>query len=324
VRFVDGSLEGRPPEPLDELLLEVSAWQRAHDPVAGSLVDGPVMHWTEIPAIPVGVFQELPVGTVRPDEPGVSFHTSGTTTSRPGVHRLRSTALYDRGAVSFARRVVPGMPGEILALLGSPATHPHSSLSHMVALLGRCSWHVEEGRLDAQGASDRARAASGPLLVASTAFAMAEWLEHEPPALPSGSVVFVTGGFKGRQHALQGTALYAELRERLRPSRVVTEYGMTELSSQLWGTPELPYLPPPWLRVVAADPVSGRILPVGQPGQLRFFDLCNLDSTVGIETMDVGELRPDGTVCLHGRLQGAPPRGCSLTVEEVWARRGSP
>jgi hypothetical protein len=321
-RFVDTSLEGRPSEPLDDLLLEVSAWQRAHDPVASSLVDGPVTHWTEIPAVPVGVFQELPVGTVGPEEPAVTFHTSGTTTSRPGVHRLRSTALYDQGALAWARRVVPGMPQEIVALLGSPSTHPHSSLSHMVALLGRCSWHVEQGVLDAEGASQRVHEAKVPLLVATTAFALAEWLDHEPPALPPGSVVFVTGGFKGRQHALQGPALYASLRSQLRPSRVVTEYGMTELSSQLWGTPELAYLPPPWLKVVAADPVSGRILPVGEAGQLRFYDLCNLDSTVGIETMDVGELRPDGTVWLQGRLVGAPPRGCSLTVEEVWARRG--
>ena len=103
---------------------------------------------------------------------------------------------------------------------------------------------------------------------------------------------------------------------------LVTEYGMTELSSQLWGTPDKPYRPPPWLRVVAVDPASATPLPPGTSGQLRFVDLCNLDGTLAIETMDAGTVQADGRVLLHGRLEGAVARGCSLTVEDVWAARG--
>ncbi|MEO0601991.1 MAG: acyl-protein synthetase, partial [Myxococcota bacterium] len=158
------------------------------------------------------------------------------------------------------------------------------------------------------------------LYVATTAFAMAEYLDHDPPALPAGSVVMVTGGFKGRVHRLEGAELYRAIRDRLAPARLVTEYGMTELSSQLWGAPQTRFAPPPWLAVLAVDPVTGEVLPAGTEGQLRFVDLANLDSTLGIETMDAGVVGVDGTVELRGRLTGAPSRGCSLTVEEAWGR----
>ncbi|MCA9573747.1 MAG: acyl-protein synthetase, partial [Myxococcales bacterium] len=74
---------------------------------------------------------------------------------------------------------------------------------------------------------------------------------------------------------------------------------------------------PPWLRVSAVDPTSGEPVPPGQPGQLRFLDLCNLDSTLHVETLDEGIVHPDGRVTLIGRLPDAPARGCSLAVEDL-------
>jgi len=320
--FIDASLAGRPHEPFEGLALDVHAWQAAHAPVVAALALGEVAHWTQIPAVPVSLFKDLPVGTVREDEASVAFRTSGTTGGGRGVHRLRSTALYDRGAVAWARRCVPGAPTRVVALLDDPARVPDASLSHMVASFGAVTWTVRDGVLDAP-ATTAAIATDEPIYVASTAFAMAEYLDHDPPALPAGSVVMVTGGFKGRVHRLEGASLYRAIREQLAPARLVTEYGMTELSSQLWGTPGTPYAPPPWLGVLAVDPVTGEVRPAGTEGQLRFVDLANLDSTLGVETMDAGVVFADGTVELRGRLAGAPSRGCSLTVEEAWGRRSS-
>ena len=319
--FVAASLAATPPpEPFEALALDVHRWQASHDPVVASLLETPATRLVEVPAVPVGVFKELPVGTVRADEAAVVFRTSGTTGGGRGEHRLRSTALYDLGAHGWARRCVPGLPRRIVGLLDDPGVVTDASLSHMVGLFGAATWHVRDGRLDPTGAARAVADQARPLLLAATAFALAEWLDHEPPRLPDGSVVMVTGGFKGRTHRLEGAELYAATHARLRPARIVTEYGMTELSSQLWGTPAATYLPPPWLRVVAVDPVSGHPVVPGEEGQLRFYDLCNLDSTLGIETMDAGVVHDDGSVTLRGRLAGAPARGCSLTVEEAWAR----
>lgn len=170
----------------------------------------------------------------------------------------------------------------------------------------------------------RAIAHGAPLYVAATAFAMADWLSDDPVApLPPHSVVMVTGGFKGRVVSLDEAALHDAVRQRLRPARLVLEYGMTELSSQLWGAPGSPYVAPPWMRVVAVDPQTGVTVPAGSPGQLRFYDLANVDSSVGVETLDCGTVDPDGrTVRLVGRIPQAEARGCSLPTEEAWLAAG--
>jgi hypothetical protein len=265
----------------------------------------------EVPAVPVGLFKDPGVGTARGRAP-VVFRTSGTTSGLRGEHHLRSTALYDLGAVAWARRCVPQLPPRIEALLEDPAERPDSSLSHMVRAFGLPTrWHLRDGRLlDGPRPTERC-------FVPATAFALAEWLEQAPAPLPPGSVLMVTGGYKGRIRAIEAEHLLDEARRLLRPASIVLEYGMTELSSQLWATPGTAFLPPPWLRVVAVRPETGEPAPIGEPGQLRFHDLCNLDGPVAIETLDLGAVRADGSVDLHGRLPGAPARGCSLTVEEA-------
>ena len=117
---------------------------------------------------------------------------------------------------------------------------------------------------------------------------------------------------------------------QLGPGRVVGEYGMTELTSQLYegviresalaarhpeAAPGL-YFEPPWLRVTPVDAVS--LLPVadGEVGLARFIDLGNIDSAVSVVTQDLVR-RAGGGVQLLGRQSGAPPRGCSLAIEAL-------
>jgi acyl-CoA synthetase (AMP-forming)/AMP-acid ligase II len=317
--FIYESLEGDPPEPFDELALDIHNWQRQRDPVLEALSDQAPERWQDIPAVPVDLFRRLRVGTVDPADAAVAFRTSGTTGARRGVHYMRATNLYDRGATAWFRQCVPDAPIEAAALLEDPAQASDSSLSHMVALFGPATWHLESGGLARTSLDIRIRTTMNPLFVAATGFALADWLSEEVPVLPPDSVLMVTGGFKGRRLTVAESDLYKQAEACLRPARIVTEYGMTELSSQLWGTPDTPYLPPPWLKVVAVSPASGNPMEPEHVGQLRFYDLCNLDGTLAIETMDEGVVHADGSVALYGRLEGAPLRGCSLTPEERWS-----
>ena len=319
VAFVDGAARGAPTEPFEALALDLHAYQAARCRVRAALTEGPARTLADIPAIPVDLFKDLPVGTVPPGA-GVAFRTSGTTGGGRGEHRMWSTALYNHGALAWARRVLPSWPARTVNLLVDPADAPDSSLSHMVARFApQASWHVGPRGVDVDGF---ARALGGaPAFVGATAFALAELLDAGPPPLPPGSTLMVTGGFKGRTVRLSDEALLAAAQRALGPAHLLTEYGMTELSSQLWGTPGSPYRPPPWLRVLAVDPRTGAAVPAGAPGQLRFVDLCNLDGSVAIETLDQGIVEEDGAVTLLGRLPDAPARGCSLTVEEAWAAR---
>jgi hypothetical protein len=150
--------------------------------------------------------------------------------------------------------------------------------------------------------------------------------------LPPGSFVMQTGGFKGRSREIDARTLRRELARTfgLRDHEVVSEYGMTELSSQLYGDGLLRgrlepdgderLIAPPWVRITPVDPESLRPVPLGGVGVLRIDDLANVSSCVSIQTADLGRLDGEGRVVLLGRAPGAVPRGCSLAIEEALAR----
>jgi len=135
-----------------------------------------------------------------------------------------------------------------------------------------------------------------------------------------------TGGFKGRSREIAPAEMRALLVDHFAvpPHRIVSEYGMTELSSQMYGRgildgaasdPERLWVPG-WVRATPVDPETLRPVPEGEIGLLRIDDLANLDSVCSIQTSDLA--RRDGeAIILLGRAPGALPRGCSLAIEEA-------
>ncbi len=305
----------------EALFLDAYRYQRATHPVLARFWSRDVEQVEDIPAVPVALFKDLDLGPVPACASDVVFRTSGTTGSVRGVHRGRDTVLYDRGAVAHYNRVVADAPSRVVSICPVDAD---SSLGHMVALFG-----TVEACFDGTVSPATWARLQSPCLLATTAFALdALFATVGQGALDERSVVMVTGGFKGRRVRLDAPALYRTIPARLGTPRVVGEYGMTELSSQSWTTPvgagSVPgaFVAPPWMRVYAADPHTGR--PVTDEGVLRFVDLCNLDSVLAIETQDLGrvERHPEGDrVTLLGRLEGAELRGCSLRAERL--REGS-
>src|SRR6185503_8875433 len=143
-----------------------------------------------------------------------------------------------------------------------------------------------------RAAAELATARGEPLLVLATAFALVallDALEGAEIPLPCGSVVMQTGGFKGRTRALEPAALYAAVARTfaIDEHRIVGEYGMTELTSQLYdGRARGIYVEPPWCTVTPVDPVSLGPVPDGDVGLARIVDLGNVDSAVAIVTQD--------------------------------------
>ena len=295
--------------------------------------------WEEIPAIPVGLFKELELMSFHA-APGRRFLTSGTTGAVRGVHAMLDTLIYD--AASWAHFCARGgvVPGPVLSLCPPPTSD--SSLGHMIGHFAASSGQPLVQLFDSDsGVSGQAMpmicvmapidgsAGHGPCFLASTAFSLDAMLDGTPDLranLGPDSVVMVTGGFKGRRVRLDSEALYRSIPVRLGSPAVVGEYGMTELSSQLWTDPvaagKIPgaFIAPPWLHVYTVNPASGA--PDAAGGLLRFVDLANTDSVVAIETMDLGrvEYAADGArVWLEGRLAGAELRGCSLRAEDFRA-----
>jgi hypothetical protein len=183
--------------------------------------------------------------------------------------------------------------------------------------------------LDARGLMDALAQARRPVFLGGTAFAFVEFFDgaSDLPRLSAGSVIMETGGLKGRSRDIEREELFSLFTERLGVplDRCVSEYSMTELSSQAYtdnlvrGVPwfEAAYQVPPWVQVDVVDPVDFSVLPKGERGLIRWLDLANLYSVAAVQTSDVGVVLEEGGFHLFGRAKGAEQRGCSLLVEEI-------
>lgn len=319
----------RDDEGRDRLLSEAAAWQRERVPSYARLcaVRG------DDAALPTDVFRYARVATFDEHEEVRVFLTSGTTHGTRGRHAFRDLDLYDRAARAAARYALfPDVDRMALVILApTPNEAPESSLSYMLACFEAwfgvgTTWVWRDGRLDVPALIDALRSARGPVALLGTSFALVhaeDALGAERFALAPGSRIMQTGGYKGRSREIEPSALRAALARRygVDEARIVAEYGMTELSSQMYEDtlrhPERRALwVPGWVRARVVDPETLADVPDGRPGVLRIDDLANLDTVCAIQTSDLAIAR-DGTIELLGRAPGAIPRGCSLAIEEA-------
>ena len=337
----------------DELACALARHQAAHCPPVARLLRArgldaaSLTRADDIPAVPTDVFKLARVATHPPADDTVVFRTSGTTVGARGAHALRTSDTYRLGARLLGERMlVPDRPASLRALLlmPPPAEATDSSLGFMGADFARAladggQWFLPAGSLDLDGftrAVDDARASGAPVLLLATSFALVfllDALAGRALPLPPGSRVMQTGGTKGRTREVSASELRALVAScfALDPRCVVSEYGMTELGSQAYegtlraflglpgGTDADVLVTPPWLRLTPVDPVSLEPVAEGAEGIARLVDLANVDSAVAIQTQDRVVAAPGG-VRLLGRLPGAPPRGCSLAIEEMLGR----
>jgi hypothetical protein len=135
--------------------------------------------------------------------------------------------------------------------------------------------------------------------------------------------VFETGGYKGRSREIEKSELHRLIARRcgVPASRIVSEYGMSELSSQAYdwrigASRERVFHFPPWARAEVISPETGERVGEGEMGLLRVFDLANVCSVMAIQTEDLAVRRGEGFV-LVGRAAQSEPRGCSLMPVEL-------
>ena len=336
------------PEPFDGLAADVARFQAAHVPgyrrlCAARGVRPECLEAAEqAPAVPADAFRVGHVFAFAADVASTTFRTSGTTLGTRGEHRMRTVETYDAAALAFGRAMLaPDIegPSDVLVLCPPPAESVDSSLSHMCALFARHlgaaepperTFFIRRGALDVDGLRGRIEglSAARPAIVLATTFALAalvDALGQDLLPLPPASRVMQTGGFKGKAREVPMPELLRAVSRifGLDPHAVVSEYGMTELSSQFWepllatpGGPRGVFVEPPWARVVPVDP--GTLEPVGdgEVGMARIEDLANVDSAFAILTQDRVRRIGRGFELL-GRLPGAAPRGCSIAVEEM-------
>ena len=302
----------------------------------GVTPDG-IATWQDIPAIPTSAFKEFELTCLAPGERTAVFHSSGTTGGVPSrhFHGRDSLALYEDSAWRwFEANVKPMKSHGLLVLTPPPEGAPQSSLVHMfdtvrrkldqspACFLGRSdsdgAWHLDTASVESS--LEAASASQTPVLILGTAFSFVHLLDslaaHDRRfALAPGSRVMETGGYKGRSRELPPGQLHKLIARHLgvRGKDIIREYGMSELSSQAYDTPQAPgmFRFPPWARAIVISPETGREVADRETGLLRVVDLANVGSVMAIQTEDLAVRHGDGFELL-GRAVRAESRGCSL------------
>ena len=344
---VDGTLTDAA---FNALALRCFAYQFDNNPVYADFARTrgtlPKDSWRQIPAVPASGFKAVRLVSGEQENVERVFRTSGTTSGvERGAHHVLDLGLYRESLLpNFMAHLVPdGIDLRLVSLIPSPIDVLDSSLSYMIGCVadhltsGRTGFYVDaSGRIDHVALREtltRSEKAEEPVLIVGTAFALVHWMDAMDEsawtfALPDGSRIMETGGFKGRSRTLSREDLYACLAERhgVPIGMIVNEYGMTELLSQFYepvirdasdpGLSERRHVPPPWVRTQVLDPVTLNPVSLGSPGLLCHLDLANLGSVCAVLTEDMGVAVADGFRVL-GRSQEAEPRGCSLAMDQL-------
>jgi len=337
-------------EGFNRLALALFAFQFEGVPIYRRLCErrkigpGSIQHWSQIPALPAPAFKEHVVSSLAENDRSRVFYSSGTTGHVPSrhFHGAASLSLYEASLLPwFERHFLNDWPRDraFVFLTPPPRLAPHSSLVHMFETI-RLKFGGPEslyaGQLEADGSwsldfnqigSALRDAISGnrPVGLLGAAFSFVHWLDSlavnkNRLRLPAGSRIMETGGYKGRSRVVARADLRRLLTKYLAvpESRIVTEYGMSELSSQAYdgaaGQARPPagiFRFPPWVRAQVISPETGAVAAAGETGLLRVFDPANMYSVMALQTEDLAVSREDGFELL-GRAESAEPRGCSL------------
>ncbi len=354
---------------LFRLQFEANTAYRAFCEARGS-APGPITHWTQIPFLPVAAFKELDCTTLLEDQRTRVFHSSGTTRAKPSrhFHNEQSLESYEASILPwFKKHLLPDFdswrgrlfggplePPDFLILTPPPALCPNSSLAHMFEVVRRehaptsspfsgkiatdGSWSLNKPTIET--ALNQAVDFFRPLFILGTAFSFVELADHllsgnKAVVLPAGSRALETGGYKGRSRSMPKHQLYSMITKTLGipGNNIVSEYGMSELSSQAYdstaaiGTEEprqAPAVPraarafhfPPWTRSRIVSPEDGKEVLPGQIGILQVFDMANIFSVSALQTEDLAQRLDEGFELL-GRAPLSEPRGCSLNQVET-------
>lgn len=342
--------EAEAPETYEAFAADLAAFQFDANPHFRKLCEkrsvSPRDPFAALPPIPTDAFKRTRISCFPDTLTTQTFRTSGTTIGDRGSHAFRDVGTYDRGAVAFGRTMLFGgikEPPPVLVFGPSPSAAPDSSLTHMCDLFAKelGDRRVQDAFfMDGDGVFDLARfdevvsralVLETPVVVLGTSFSFVHLIDaigDDTLALPHGSRIMQTGGFKGKSRVVEAPELRRAMSRlfALEDAAIISEYGMTELSSQFYderveGHGRL-YREPPWARVVPVDPETLVSVPDGDVGIARIEDLLNIDGVSILLTEDRVRRVPGFPQHfeLLGRRPGAAPRGCSIAIDELFER----
>ena len=312
----------------DDFALELFQFQARHNPIYGAYlkarkIEAPsIQKLEDIPFLPIQFFKDSLVYCGNPNAASQTYSSSGTTGMITSKHLLWSQDFYLNHAQQLFEQVYgPLTDFHVLALLPAYLERPGSSLVAMA------SHFINQSKSEASGfylynqqelLEQLSTLASGSrkVLLLGVTFALLDLAESKETfqGFPN-LIVMETGGMKGRRREMVRAEVHEQLCSFFHVDSIHSEYGMTELLSQVYSQGNGKYKVPTCMRVVLRD-LNDPFSPASRrQGGINLIDLANFHSCAFIETQDIGKWDENGFLEVLGRFDHSDLRGCNLLVQ---------
>jgi hypothetical protein len=308
-------------ESFEAFALEVFRFQVSQNPIyasychhLGTKVDN-IKKLVDIPFLPIEFFKTQAIKTG--EWPVVKvFKSSGTTATGRSLHLVEDLQFYHRTSLAHAQAIFGPLKNyRIIALLPSYLEQGDSSLVEMVQHFIANGQTGSGFYLDHQeGLIEFLNSDETPAILVGVTYALLDLAEQNPRVDLSRHIVIQTGGMKGRKKEITTAELLDRLMLAFNSPKIFTEYGMTELLSQAYGSEDALQFPN-WARAFARDLNDPFLVQSQGTGILSVIDLANIHSCAFIETKDLVKIDGNGHFEVLGRVDNTDIRGCNLLIQ---------
>lgn len=275
----------------------------------------------QIPFLPISFFKTHDVISFKKEESTHFFKSSGTTSNQTSKHYIYDLGIYERSFIKCFEDFFSKIEDYcFIAILPNYLEQGNSSLVYMIdSFIKRSKYSESEfykGYLEGviYKIKDLEKRGIKTILFGVT-YALMDLIEIEKLELKN-TIVFETGGMKGRRKELIRQELHNLLSKGFSIDTIASEYGMCELFSQAYSKGEGLFYCPSHMRVMIRDtydPLS--YIGKGKTGGINVIDLANIYSCSFIETEDLGRGFAGNSFEIMGRIDNTTTRGCNLMYE---------
>lgn len=300
--------------------LELFQYQRKNNEVYKSFIDHlpsfkeeNIKSINDFPFLPIQFFKTQEVVSTLSENYTV-FQSSGTTSENASKHFVSEINLYEKSFLKCFQDFYGNIEGTcIIGLLPSYLERKNSSLIYMVQKLIELSKHPKSGFYlhPEKELVNYLHESDDKKILFGVTFALLDFAEQNISL--KNTTIIETGGMKGRGEELTRMALHEKLQQSFKCD-IHSEYGMTELLSQAYNKNGLTFTAPKWMQILVRDANDPFDIRTQGKGAINIIDLANIHSCAFIATDDIGQVHPDKTFEISGRLDNSDLRGCNLLV----------
>lgn len=274
----------------------------------------------DIPFLPISFFKTHKVVSFQ-EKPVHFFKSSGTTGKNTSNHFIYSLEIYEKSFTKcFEQFFSKTEEYCFIALLPNYLEQGNSSLIYMIEHLIRQSKYKESGFYNGSlsevvNTLNYCEGKKIKTILFGVTYALLDLIEIETLELKN-TIVFETGGMKGRRKEILREELHKILCEGFGVKSIASEYGMCELFSQAYSKGKGIFYCPNQMKVLIRDtydPLS--FIGKNKTGGINIIDLANIYSCSFIETEDLGKTYQDKSFELLGRIDNTTTRGCNLMYD---------